>query len=132
MTREYYINDAGNQINLLAESIFARYQQKFNKDFSMPEESYKGEDIIWAAEQFFNKYADKFKNKELKGEILDIFKNEGVELFLGEIKKDLSNFNVFFDKYFSEKSLYLNNSKIIYDVINKLENTFQKRWRHLT
>ncbi|ENY68989.1 Arginyl-tRNA synthetase [Mycoplasmopsis bovigenitalium 51080] len=126
VTREYYINDAGNQINLLAQSIFARYQQKFNKDFSMPEESYKGEDIIWAAEQFFNKYADKFKDKELKDEILDIFKNEGVELFLGEIKKDLANFNVHFDKYFSEKSLYLNNSKIIYDVINKLENTFQK------
>lgn len=124
VTREYYINDAGNQINLLAESIFARYQQIFDESYPMKEDCYKGEDIIWAAQQFQQKYGNKFKGVELINEVLDLFKTEGTELFLEQIKHDLARFNVHFDKYFSEKSLYQNNSQAIKDVIKKLKNTY--------
>ncbi|MDJ1647279.1 arginine--tRNA ligase [Mycoplasma phocimorsus] len=126
VTREYYINDAGAQINILAESLYARYQQIFDENFSMPEECYRGEDIIWAANEFYKKYNDKYKNIPLKKEVLKLFKEEGLSLFLCEIKKDLARFNVFFDKYFSEKSLYENNKQIIKDTLSKLKNTYQK------
>ncbi|MCS4537056.1 arginine--tRNA ligase [Mycoplasma sp. CSL7475-4] len=124
VTREYYINDAGNQINLLAQSVFARYQQIFNADFPMPEDAYRGEDIIWAAGEFNAKFGDKYKDAKLENEVLDIFKQESVALFLGQIKHDLARFNVFFDKYFSEKSLYKNDGEIIKNTIAKLENTY--------
>ncbi|MDJ1645735.1 arginine--tRNA ligase [Mycoplasma sp. M5725] len=126
VTTEYYINDAGAQINILAESLYARYQQIFDENFSMPEECYRGEDIIWAANEFYKKYNDKYKNIPLKKEVLKLFKEEGLSLFLCEIKKDLARFNVFFDKYFSEKSLYENNKQIIKDTLSKLKNTYQK------
>lgn len=126
VTREYYINDAGNQINMLAESIFARYQQIFNKKYPMPEESYKGSDIEWAAKQFHTKYGEKFKNVKLEGEVLDFFKNEGTNLFLEEIRKDLEKFGMKFDIWFSEKSLYKNDQAAIKETIKKLKNTYQK------
>ncbi|MDJ1646672.1 arginine--tRNA ligase [Mycoplasma phocimorsus] len=126
VTREYYINDAGAQINILAASLYARYQQIFDENFSMPEECYRGEDIIWAANEFYKKYNDKYKNIPLKKEVLKLFKEVGLSLFLNEIKKDLARFNVFFDKYFSEKSLYENNEQIIKDTLSKLKNTYQK------
>ncbi|MBU4693660.1 arginine--tRNA ligase [Mycoplasma zalophidermidis] len=126
VTREYYINDAGNQINLLAQSVFARYQQIFNPDFQMPEDAYFGEDIIWAANEFKNQFGNKYKNTKLENEVLDIFKQESVTLFLSQIRHDLARFNVYFDKYFSEKSLYTNNSQLIKHTLNKLKNTYTK------
>ncbi|QBF34649.1 arginine--tRNA ligase [Mycoplasmopsis phocirhinis] len=124
VTREYYINDAGNQINLLAQSIYARYQQLFNPQFSMPDDAYKGDDIIWAAKQFQIKYGNKYENVKLENEILNVFKKQGVELFLEQIKLDLARFNVYFDKYFSEKSLYQNNNEQINKTISQLQNTY--------
>lgn len=126
VTREYYINDAGSQINMLAESIFARYQQIFDKKFPMPEEAYKGSDIVWAAEEFQKRYGDKYKGKELKGEILEFFKTEGTNLFLEEIRKDLEEFGMKFDIWFSEKSLYKNDREVIKQTIKNLKNSYQK------
>ncbi|WP_129646918.1 arginine--tRNA ligase [Mycoplasmopsis maculosa] len=126
VTREYYINDAGNQINMLAESVFARYQQIFNPDFELPEESYKGSDIVWGAKEFFKKYGDKFKDQKLEGELLDFFKKESVELYLTVIKKTLKDFGVWFDVFYSEKSLYDNNAEKIYATVKELKNAYQK------
>ncbi|OAB48975.1 arginine--tRNA ligase [Mycoplasmopsis gallinarum] len=126
VVREYYINDAGNQINVLAESVFARYQQIFNSDYPMPEESYKGEDIIYAAGEIYKKYADKYKGVELVGETLDLFKEDSVAIFLAKIKEHLSEFGVWFDIFFSEKSLYANNEIVLKDTIKKLKNSYQK------
>ncbi|WP_027334654.1 arginine--tRNA ligase [Mycoplasmopsis felifaucium] len=126
VTREYYINDAGNQINMLAESVFARYQQIFDESYPMPEEAYRGEDIIWCASEFYKKYNDKYKGSKLDGEVLEIFMNESVELFLQEVKKDCKDFGVWFDIFFSEKSLYNDNRKRINEAISELGNTYVK------
>ncbi|MGV2392591.1 UNVERIFIED_CONTAM: arginine--tRNA ligase [Campylobacter lari] len=94
VTREYYINDAGNQINVLANSVFSRYQQIFDPSYPMPEECYKGEDILFAAKEFTLKYGDKFKNVILDGDVLELFKKESVEIFLRVIKETLKDFGV--------------------------------------
>ncbi|WP_338822454.1 arginine--tRNA ligase [Mycoplasmopsis felifaucium] len=126
VTREYYINDAGNQINMLAESVFARYQQIFDESYPMPEEAYRGEDIIWCASEFYKKYNDKYKGTKLEGEVLETFMNESVQLFLQEVKKDCKDFGVWFDIFFSEKSLYNDNRKRINEAIAELGNTYVK------
>lgn len=126
VTREYYINDAGNQIDNLAYSIFARYQQIFDKSYPMPEESYKGSDITWGANEFYKKYGDKFKGKKCEGETLKLFKEEGTALYLSQIEKDLKRFGVWFDLWSSEKALYADNSKVIYEAIKNLGNTYKK------
>lgn len=124
--REYYINDGGNQINTLAQSIFARYKQFYEPDFPMPEDCYGGQDIVWNAEQIRTKHGDKFKDlKELNDEALKVFKKEGVANFLKQIKVDLKKFKCGFDIWFSEKTLYANNSKRILDTIKKLKNHFE-------
>ncbi|WP_039884356.1 arginine--tRNA ligase [Mycoplasmopsis columbina] len=126
VTREYYINDAGVQINLLAESLFARYQQNFDANYELPEGGYRGEDIVWAAGEMFKKYGDKYKDAKLEGEILETFKKEGVELFLSAIDEDLKKFGVWFDIWYSEKSLYNNDAILIKEAIKKLNNTYEK------
>ncbi|ADE19957.1 arginine--tRNA ligase [Mycoplasma crocodyli] len=127
VTREYYINDAGNQIDMLANSLFARYQQIFDKKYKMPEECYKGDDITWAAEQMFKKYGEKFKGDECKGDVLNTFKKDGVDLFLGEVEKDLEKFGgIKFDIWMSEKSLYENDQKAIKETLKKLKNSYVK------
>ncbi|WP_029513558.1 arginine--tRNA ligase [Mycoplasmopsis primatum] len=126
VTREYYINDAGNQINMLANSVWARYQQLFDSEYPMPEESYKGEDIVWAAKKFKDIYGDKYKGQELSGDLLEKIKVEAVDMFLEKIKIDLKNFGVWFDIFFSERSLYDNNASKIKEAISDLKNTYEK------
>ncbi|MDE6082624.1 MAG: arginine--tRNA ligase, partial [Malacoplasma sp.] len=72
--KEYYINDAGNQINILAISTFIRYLQLFNVDIELPEDSYHGNEIIDLAKEIKNKYGDKFlkskfENNEEKNDV---------------------------------------------------------------
>ena len=60
MTREYYINDAGNQIHNLALSLYARYKQAFGQDVTMPEDGYHGKDIIDIATKIKEIDGDKY------------------------------------------------------------------------
>lgn len=103
--REYYINDAGNQIDNLALSIEARYQQALGKDAEMPEDGYKGKDIVEIA----NVLAEKDGTKWLEvsdQERINHFKEYGLKEMLRFIEQDLAKFRVFFDNWFSERSLY--------------------------
>ncbi len=105
VTKEYYVNDAGNQIHNLAMSIDARYKQLFNKDVDLPEDGYHGPEIIETAKQIKEKYNDEFLN--ING--YDFFRKYGVDSLLDVLKKDLNKYRVEFDVWFSEKSLYDNN-----------------------
>ena len=106
VTREYYVNDAGNQINNLAKSIYARYRELYNLDFDLDDDCYKGPEIIVIAKEIEEKYQDKY----LKEEWFDDFRNIGTEKLLNTLKKDLKDFNVEFDVWSSERSLYANGS----------------------
>lgn len=104
VTREYYINDAGNQIHNLALSIDARYLEAFGKPLEMPEDGYMGKDIKAIGEDLAQK-SPELKDKS-QSDRLDVFRKLGVEYEMEKLKKDLSDFNVHFDNWFSETSLY--------------------------
>ncbi|MFC0014099.1 MULTISPECIES: arginine--tRNA ligase [Allobacillus] len=103
--REYYINDAGNQINLLAKSIEVRYFQALGHDVEMPEDSYRGKDIIELANNLYKEHGDQFVDVT-EEERLEAFRQHGLDHLLERIKKDLEEYRVPFDTWFSETSLY--------------------------
>ncbi|WP_318616954.1 arginine--tRNA ligase [Sporosarcina sp. YIM B06819] len=107
VAREYYINDAGNQINNLAYSIEARYFQALGLDKEMPEDGYHGKDIIGIGEELAKEFGDKFVNVS-EQERYDYFRKHGLDFELAKLKKDLADFRVSFDVWFSETSLYEN------------------------
>lgn len=105
VTREYYINDAGNQINNLAYSLEARYKQALGLDAEMPEDGYYGQDIINIAKTLADQYGDSILEKSDE-ERYNFFREKGLALELEKLKKDLENFRVRFDVWYSETSLY--------------------------
>ncbi len=107
VTREYYINDAGNQIKNLTLSTIARYEQLLKKDSKMPEDGYRGQDIIDIAQKLFSIYKNKYElNSE---ERYQIFRDFAKQYELDKIKQDLADYNVLFDVWSSENSLYEQN-----------------------
>lgn len=100
VTKEYYINDAGNQIINLGVSLKERYKGLCGLEENMPEDGYYGSEIIDIAKTIFDKYS----NSKLD-EDLEFFKKVAVDYLLNIIKTDLSNFGVTFDVWTSEKSI---------------------------
>lgn len=107
VTREYYINDAGNQVHNLAKSIEARYFQALGIEKEIPEDGYYGEDIIEIGKKLAEDHGDKYVNMD-EQERLTLFREYGLKYELDKIKKDLEDFRVTFDVWYSETSLYHN------------------------
>ncbi|MYL69658.1 arginine--tRNA ligase [Halobacillus litoralis] len=105
VSREYYINDAGNQMANLAKSLEARYMQNLGKEWSMPEDGYHGQDIIGLAEKLVSEDGEKWVDVA-EEERLQFFREYGLKFLLDKIKTDLEEFRVPFDEWFSETSLY--------------------------
>ncbi|ANU18087.1 arginine--tRNA ligase [Planococcus maritimus] len=107
VSREYYINDAGNQINNLALSIEGRYFEALGKGESMPEDGYRGQDIIDIAAALVEEHGDKFLQMT-EQERYKAFREHGLKVELAKLQKDLADFRVHFDVWYSETSLYEN------------------------
>lgn len=105
VSREYYINDAGNQINNLAASVNARYLEKLGQTVEFPENGYHGYDIIETAERIVRIYGDKFLNMS-EEERLQEFRTIALKEKLAALKEDLEAFNVTYDVWFSEQTLH--------------------------
>ncbi|WP_239719786.1 MULTISPECIES: arginine--tRNA ligase [unclassified Mammaliicoccus] len=116
VTREYYINDAGKQIENLAHSIEARYNQALGQDTELPEDGYYGKDIIAIGKDLAE------KQPEIKDQPEDVriktFRQLGLDYEMVKLKQDLADFNIHFDNWFSETSLYETNK--ITAVLNKM------------
>lgn len=102
---EYYINDAGSQIVHLAESVNARYLQLLGQDAEVPENGYHGRDIVDTAKAIIEKDGEKYLAMT-EEERLAAFRTIALEEKLAALKKDLADFHVTFDRWYSEKSLY--------------------------
>lgn len=104
VTREYYINDAGNQITNLAKSIEARYLQHSGQKAEMPADGYHGQDIKNIGADLAKKQPNLMDLSD--DERLKIFRQLGVDYEMAKLKQDLADFNIHFDNWFSETSLY--------------------------
>lgn len=115
VTREYYINDAGNQMNNLGISIKERYKELCGLVCNLPEDGYHGKEIIAIAQKIYDIYQDSKLNEDIP-----YFKKEGLDILLDAIKKDLDRFRVNFDVFTSEQTLYDKG------YVEKVLNNFQK------
>ncbi|UAS88945.1 arginine--tRNA ligase [Staphylococcus pseudintermedius] len=104
VTREYYINDAGNQITNLAKSIEARYLQHLGQKAEMPADGYHGQDIKNIGADLAKKQPNLMDLSD--DERLKTFRQLGVDYEMAKLKQDLADFNIHFDNWFSETSLY--------------------------
>ena len=115
VTREYYINDAGNQINNLGISIKERYKEICGLECNLPEDGYYGKEIIAIAQKLYDTHQENKLNEDIS-----YFKKEGLNILLEEIKKDLDRFRVNFDVFTSEQSLY--DKGYVENVLNSFKN----------
>lgn len=122
---EYYINDAGNQMNNLAVSVNARYLELLGKKAEIPENGYHGADIIDTARAIIEQDGDKYLQMDEKDR-LEIFKNRAYEEKLKALKRDLESFNVTFDKWFSERTLHPEAIKKACETLKGNGNMYEK------
>lgn len=128
VTREYYVNDAGNQIDMLAESMYSRYCELFGVEYPLPENGYHAQDIVEVAKKIKELDGDKWLNKD-HSEWVEYFKDEGIEMKLDAIRKDLDLFRVHFDSWMHERFFYQDNAARINQCIESLKQkglTYEK------
>ncbi|MBR0137844.1 MAG: arginine--tRNA ligase [Erysipelotrichaceae bacterium] len=116
--REYYINDAGNQIDNLAISLKERYRELFGETPNLPDDGYHGPDVIEIAKDIKNEYGDKWMHVSDK-EAFDFFREEGKNRELARIKEDLDYYRCGFDSWISETNI--RKSGIIEQSLEKME-----------
>ena len=100
--REYYVNDAGNQMDNLGLSIMARYRESFGEKVEFPEGGYPGDYVTEIAAEVKQKHGDKFLH-EPKDAAVRFFREYGGDSLLNTIRSQLKNFGIEFDSFFSEK-----------------------------
>lgn len=120
VTREFYINDAGNQIEKFGASLEARYLEMFGKEFTFPEDGYEGEYIKEIALDYAKIHQKKLidVSAEERREELARF---GLEKNLTEIKRALDEYGVVYDVWYSENSLY--EQGCVEDAIEQMKKT---------
>ena len=105
VTREYYINDAGNQIDMLALSLEARLLEQLGQPAEFPENGYRGQDVIHIAKELAEQEGDRLLKMD-REERIQKLREYGKKRLLEKIREDLAGYRVEFDVWFSETSLY--------------------------
>lgn len=103
VTREYYVNDCGNQVEHLGHSLRARYHAEFGEPLQLDEDDYHGEDLIAIAKQMKERFGAKYLPDT--PESRDFFIRYGIDAELDKIKRDLADFRVEFDKFTYESDI---------------------------
>lgn len=119
VTREYYINDGGAQVDVLARSVFLRYQEAFGKEVVFEDGTYPGDYLIPIALKLKDKFGDAYLKKS-EDKWLPEFRDYAVQAMMDLIKSDLDLLGIEMDTYFSEKSLY--DSGQIEAALDRLKN----------
>ena len=105
VTKEYYINDAGNQINILAKSLYYRYLEQCGKtEGSLPDWAYPGDYLIDTAKKIYNQHADKYADTD-ESEWIGFFKEFAIQDMMTLIKEDLKDLGIQHDVFSSEQKL---------------------------
>lgn len=120
VTKEYYINDAGVQIDVLARSVMLRYREALGEDIGeIPAGLYPGDYLIPLAQKLAAEYGNKLKDMP-EDEALAITKQRAISAMMELVREDLAALNVHHDVFFSEASLHANGEAKIRSVINDL------------
>ena len=104
VTREYYINDAGAQVDVLARSVFLRYREALGEGVTIPDGLYPGTYLKAVGEQIATEYGPPLKSKP-ENEWLPVVRAKAVATMMDGIRDDLAALNIHFDVFFSERSL---------------------------
>lgn len=105
VNREFYVNDAGNQIEKFATSLEVRYLQHYEPSIDLPEDAYHGQDIVEHAENFIKEYGDKYVNadsKERRKALVDFALPKNI----AGLERDLGRYRITYDKWFRESTLH--------------------------
>lgn len=118
VNREFYVNDAGNQIEKFATSLEVRYLQHYDSSVELPEDAYHGQDIVEHAENFIKEYGDKYVNadsKERRKALVDFALPKNI----AGLERDLGRYRITYDKWFRESTLH--NDGSVQKVIDALK-----------
>ncbi len=119
VSREFYVNDAGNQIEKFATSLEVRYLQHFDSSVEMPEDAYQGVDITEHAENFISEYGDKYVNTD-SAERRKALVDYALPKNIAGLENDLGRYRITYDKWFRESALHADGS--VDRVINELKS----------
>ena len=120
VVKEYYINDAGGQIDVLAKSVFLRYREALGENIGkIPDGLYPGDYLVPVGEALKKEFGDKLLAMS-EEERLPLIKERSVDAMMRMIRDDLAALNVHHDVFFSEKTLHADNAKAIRSTINDL------------
>ena len=103
VTREYYVNDCGNQVEHLGHSIRERYHELFGEQPHFETDDYHGVDLIKIAQSIKDEFGDKYLSDSQESH--DFFIHYGIEKEIGKIKKDMADFGVHFDRFSFESDI---------------------------
>ncbi|MDE6155548.1 MAG: arginine--tRNA ligase, partial [Eubacterium sp.] len=118
VNREFYVNDAGNQIEKFATSLEIRYLQHFKDDIEMPEDAYHGTDITDHAENFIKEFGDKYvdaESAERRKALVDFALPQNI----AGLERDLGRYRITYDKWFKESTLH--NDGSVEKIIDELK-----------
>lgn len=118
VTKEFYLNDAGNQVLKFGESLSARYMQIFDAAYPFPEDGYKGQDIIDLAKNYREEFGDLLRDSE-KHKREQTLMDYALKINITNMKNDLEKYGIVYDVWFSESTLH--NGTAIKDIIQLLQ-----------
>jgi len=122
---EYYVNDAGNQMNLLAVSVNARYLELLGKPVEFPENGYHGADIVETAQRIIDRDGVKYLALP-EEERLKLFQDVAYREKLAALEEDLADFGVTFDRWYSERTLHPDAVRRVVDVLLERGTAYEK------
>ena len=120
VTKEYYINDAGSQIDVLAKSVYLRYREALgDKVGEIPAGLYPGDYLVPVGKALADEYGTKLRAMP-EDQWMPIVKNTAIDAMMAMIREDLAALNVHHDVFFSERTLHASNGDLILSAINDL------------
>jgi arginyl-tRNA synthetase len=124
VTREYYINDAGAQVDVLARSAFLRYREALGESITIPEGLYPGEYLKSVGKDLAQAHGPALKDKP-EAEWLPVVRKRAIDMMMAEIRNDLQALGIVQDVFFSERSLIEKNADRVAETINWLKEKGQ-------
>ena len=120
VTREYYINDAGAQVDVLARSAYLRYREALGENITIPEGLYPGEYLKSVGKDLAQAHGPSLKDKP-EAEWLSIVRKRAIDMMMAEIRNDLQALGIVQDEFFSERSLIGKGADRVAETINWLK-----------